>query len=240
MPNHRFPFWRAFLFCSSRAILDNQDLRSDTPFYQLWFNDFWGTKLTLGGSHKSFRPLCVATFRLNFLLHGLSPAGYHALNVILHILNTAVFMEVIRKISGNSLLATLAGLSFAVHPIHTEAVAGIVGRADLGACLFFLLSLLFYMHYCQRRDQVVILGRRSSDGNHQMNFQLDLKQPLCMPVKGQEQFPSKGPIQMHFLIATCACSTISCLFKGECFVSFLAQMGLIKNEFCRHLKWLRK
>ncbi|CAH1993199.1 unnamed protein product [Acanthoscelides obtectus] len=40
--------------------------------------------------------------------------------------------------------AALAGLLFAVHPVHTEAVTGIVGRADVLACIFFLLSLLAY------------------------------------------------------------------------------------------------
>lgn len=47
----------------------------------------------------------------------------------------------------------LAGLLFASHPVHTEAVAGVVGRADVGAALFFLLSLLCYMRHCGlRRD----------------------------------------------------------------------------------------
>ncbi|MGH0135076.1 UNVERIFIED_CONTAM: hypothetical protein FKN15_056999 [Acipenser sinensis] len=45
----------------------------------------------------------------------------------------------------------MAGLLFASHPVHTEAVAGIVGRADVGAALFFLLSLLCYMRHCSLR-----------------------------------------------------------------------------------------
>ena len=51
-----------------------------------------------------------------------------------------------------TLPACLAGVLFAAHPIHTEAVAGIVGRADVGACLFFLLSFLSYINYCNQRD----------------------------------------------------------------------------------------
>ncbi|MPC35841.1 Transmembrane and TPR repeat-containing protein 3 [Portunus trituberculatus] len=35
-------------------------------------------------SHKSYRPLCVLTFRLNYLLHGLEPLGYHLVNMLLH------------------------------------------------------------------------------------------------------------------------------------------------------------
>ena len=39
----------------------------------------------------------------------------------------------------------VATLLFIVHPIHTEAVASIVGRAEILACLFFLLSLMAYL-----------------------------------------------------------------------------------------------
>lgn len=48
--------------------------------------------------------------------------------------------------------SAVAGLTFAVHPIHTEAVAGVVGRADLAACNLFLLSFLVYMEHIRLRD----------------------------------------------------------------------------------------
>ena len=54
-------FFIFFIF--SRAILKNPDLQSDTPLINLFYNDFWGTPLTHSGSHKSYRPLCVLTFR---------------------------------------------------------------------------------------------------------------------------------------------------------------------------------
>ena len=40
--------------------------------------------------------------------------------------------------------ALLAGLLFAVHPVHTEAVAGVVGRADVLSCILFLACLLVH------------------------------------------------------------------------------------------------
>ena len=61
-----------FRFCS-RAILKNQDLRPETPISNIWYDDFWGTPLRHSGSHKSYRPLVVLTFRLNYLLHELHP-----------------------------------------------------------------------------------------------------------------------------------------------------------------------
>lgn len=101
--------------------------------------------MTHSGSHKSYRPICVLTFRFNYAIHGLEPLGYHLVNVLCHALVTALYVTVTYRIAGRVLVATLSGILFACHPIHTEAVAGIVGRADVLACLFFLLALLCYV-----------------------------------------------------------------------------------------------
>lgn len=135
----------------SRAIKTNQDLLPETPWTNILYDDFWGTLLTHSGSHKSFRPLCTLSFRLNYTLHGLRPWGYHLLNLVLHGLVTALFTAFSRPLLGGGLWSLLAGLLFASHPVHTEAVAGVVGRADVGAALFFLLSLLCYMRHCGLR-----------------------------------------------------------------------------------------
>ncbi|KAH7960527.1 hypothetical protein HPB49_020941 [Dermacentor silvarum] len=145
----------------ARAIRSNQDLLPSSPLASLFRNDFWGTPLTHSGSHKSYRPLCVLSFRLNYLLGGYEPRGYHLLNVLLHGLVSALFTALAARLFLNQWLPTLvAGFLFASHPVHTEAVAGIVGRADVGACLFFLGSLLAYVQYCKYRDKEVRAERR--------------------------------------------------------------------------------
>ncbi|NXL94025.1 TMTC1 protein, partial [Alectura lathami] len=84
-------------------------------------------------------------FRLNILLAGMNPFYFHAVNVILHCLVTLVLMYTCDKAVFNDCrLAFVTALFFAVHPIHTEAVTGIVGRADVLACLLFLLAFLSY------------------------------------------------------------------------------------------------
>ncbi|KAL6260461.1 hypothetical protein P5V15_007986, partial [Pogonomyrmex californicus] len=137
---------------NKRAILTNPDLLASTPWYRLLENDFWGTPLTERGSHGSYRPLCVATFRLNHFLGGLEPWGYHLVNVALHAACTVLVVKVARKVlPGRSNLAhAITGFLFAVHPIHSEAVAGIVGRADLLACFLTLTSFLTYSAHCNR------------------------------------------------------------------------------------------
>lgn len=135
----------------SRAIKTNQDLLPETPWTNIFYDDFWGTLLTHSGSHKSYRPLCTLSFRLNHAVGGLEPWGYHMVNVAFHGAVTGLFTSLARLLLGGGLWSLLAGLLFASHPIHTEAVAGIVGRADEGAALFFLLSLLCYIRHCALR-----------------------------------------------------------------------------------------
>ena len=162
----RKPCWRydrlftttaeLLVFCGcSRAIVKNPDLLPTTPLWNVFVDDFWGTPLHHSGSHKSYRPLCVLTFRLNYLLSGLEPFSYHLTNVLLHAGVTAVYVLTVRKAVVNCArhVLLLSGLLFAVHPIHAEAVAGVVGRADVLACLFFLLAIYLYVDYCNARHR---------------------------------------------------------------------------------------
>ncbi|KAM8891385.1 LOW QUALITY PROTEIN: protein O-mannosyl-transferase TMTC2 [Spinachia spinachia] len=142
-----------FCYDDSRAVKTNQDLLPETPWTNIFYDDFWGTLLTHSGSHKSYRPLCTLSFRLNHAVGGLEPWGYHLVNVALHGAVTGLFTSLARLLLGGGPWSLLAGLLFASHPIHTEAVAGVVGRADEGAALFFLLSLLCYVRHCQLRGR---------------------------------------------------------------------------------------
>ena len=113
----------------------------------LW-NDFWGTPLGSSNSHGSYRPVAVATFRLNYWLHGLNPFGYHLLNLVLHLTVTVLYtMFVGSVLNYRKRITVLSALLFASHPVHVESVTSIVGRADVGAALFYLLALMSYAKF---------------------------------------------------------------------------------------------
>ncbi|XP_077392865.1 protein O-mannosyl-transferase TMTC4 isoform X1 [Festucalex cinctus] len=147
-----------FVFDDSEAIINNKDLKPTTPLTNIWSNDFWGSNLSSNSSHKSYRPLTVFTFRLNYMLAGgLHPVGFHVLNIALHAVISALMIDVFALLIGGLAYdertrilnrapktSMLAALFFAAHPVHTESVAGIVGRADLLCALFFQLSFLTY------------------------------------------------------------------------------------------------
>uniref|UniRef100_A0A3Q1H6R8 Protein O-mannosyl-transferase TMTC3 n=1 Tax=Anabas testudineus TaxID=64144 RepID=A0A3Q1H6R8_ANATE len=132
-----------FVFDDVSAILDNKDLRPSTPLRNLFLNDFWGTPMAEERSHKSYRPLTVLTFRMNYLFSELSAASYHLLNVILHAVVCVLFLRVCRLFLDKT-SSLVAALLFAVHPIHTEAVTGVVGRAELLSSIFLLAAFLAY------------------------------------------------------------------------------------------------
>uniref|UniRef100_A0A5F8HDI2 dolichyl-phosphate-mannose--protein mannosyltransferase n=1 Tax=Monodelphis domestica TaxID=13616 RepID=A0A5F8HDI2_MONDO len=149
-----------FVFDDSEAIVNNKDLRAETPLGDLWQHDFWGSKLSSNTSHKSYRPLTVLTFRINYYLSGgFYPVSFHIVNILLHCSISVLMIDVFSILFGGLQYTSkgkrlnlapksslLAALFFAVHPVHTECVAGIVGRADLLGALFFLLS---FLGYCQ-------------------------------------------------------------------------------------------
>ncbi|XP_054291044.1 protein O-mannosyl-transferase TMTC1-like [Macrosteles quadrilineatus] len=127
------------------AVVRNPDVLGTQPLLSLLGDDFWGTPLADPRSHKSYRPLTTLTFRLNHWAGGLQPVWFHAVNILLHAVSCALLTRVALVVAGlDARFATVAGLLFAVHPVHTEAVAGVVGRADVLACLLFLLSFIIY------------------------------------------------------------------------------------------------
>ena len=76
-------------------------------------------------SHKSYRPLTVLTFRINYAIHGLSPWGYHLTNLLLHIITTHLVWLLSSTVLFSThtyFLSLQTAVLFAVHPVHTEAV----------------------------------------------------------------------------------------------------------------------
>ncbi len=95
------------------------------------------------------RPVTFSSFALNLALEGAHPFGYHLLNLLLHGVVTLLIYLVLRKllesVQQGATVAWVAALLFAVHPIHTEAVAAIVGRSELLAAGFLLAAWLLHL-----------------------------------------------------------------------------------------------
>ena len=97
----------------------------------LW-GQYW-TQSYNGGVDNLYRPLVSMTYAVQWWLHGADEGDawkFHLVNLLLHAAVTALVAELARRLGGLK-LAWIVGLLFAVHPVHVEAVANIVGRAEL-------------------------------------------------------------------------------------------------------------
>lgn len=106
------------------AVENNPDVFGKTEIVDVFFNDFWGESLKSPKSHKSFRPLCTLTFRLNHYFHGFNPFGYHLVNVLLHVLVCNYFFYLLQEeVFKEKMPSFFATLMFSTHPVHVEAVS---------------------------------------------------------------------------------------------------------------------
>jgi protein O-mannosyl-transferase len=94
-----------------------------------------------------YRPVTTLSYLFNYAIlgNGTNPVGYHWLNLVLHAANVSlVYLLGIMTLGTPAPSLALAAI-WGLHPLATEAVTNIVGRADLLAALGILLGLLTYI-----------------------------------------------------------------------------------------------
>ncbi|HSU67143.1 MAG TPA: hypothetical protein VLJ39_09740 [Tepidisphaeraceae bacterium] len=112
----------------------------------LWYQFF--TRPYTPSVDKLYRPLTSLSFAIQQVAHGDRPWAFHLVNWILHAAAAAAVAELGYRLAG-ARVAWMAGMLFAVHPAHVEAVAGLVGRSESlctlatvsGLCLFLGRSM---------------------------------------------------------------------------------------------------
>lgn len=136
-------FHNNFVFDDRPVISENNLIRDLRNTPKIFTTGYW--RGGLGDDLGLYRPLTIFSYALNYRFHYLDVVGYHLTNIILHILVTFLIYLVMIELFNNFMLAVLTSLFFLTHPIHTEAVTGLVGRAELLSALFFFLSYLFFI-----------------------------------------------------------------------------------------------
>lgn len=133
-----------FIWDDSNAIVNNPTIRS------LW--PLWTPLQPPLETPVSTRPLVNLSFALNYALHGLDVRGYHLVNLGLHLLTACLLFATIHRalttgVSNTrshlhtSLIALLATLVWAVHPMVSEVVTYATQRSDALGGLFLVATL---------------------------------------------------------------------------------------------------
>ena len=131
----------------AKNYLDNPHYRGLGPRQLAWMFS------TFHMGH--YIPVTWMTFGLDYLLWGMSPAGYHLTNILFHAATALAFyflsLRLLRAALPGCLEtdirigATFAALLFAIHPLRAESVAWITERRDVVSGLFYVLSVIAYL-----------------------------------------------------------------------------------------------
>jgi tetratricopeptide (TPR) repeat protein len=110
-----------------------------------------------------YRPLTTLSYLVNRAVFGdgESPGGYHWANFVLHGLNVSLVYALGVSLLGMPLMGLAMAALWGVHPVLTESVTNIAGRADLLAALGVLAGLLCYVQVVSatgRRKPVWLVG----------------------------------------------------------------------------------
>ena len=95
---------------------------------------------------RLYRPVTTLSFLFNYAIlgNGEKPAGYHFVNLLLHLGNALLLYGLGLRLFARAGPAFFSAALWAAHPIGTECVANVAGRADLLATMAILGGLLFY------------------------------------------------------------------------------------------------
>lgn len=119
---------------NAHVFMDPADWRLEN-LWRIWF----------ARATQQYYPLTYSSFWLEGNLWGTNPAASHLVNVLFHSLNATLIYAALARLGVKG--AWLAGLIFALHPVHAESVAWISERKNVLSGFFYLLAFLSYIEF---------------------------------------------------------------------------------------------
>jgi hypothetical protein len=123
------------------SIVARSPVVTEGRWSQALMGPYWGQAREGAGL---YRPVTVASFTAEWRLWRGSPLGFHVVNVAAHLAVTLLVLALLLQLTPPA-PAFIGASLFAVHPVHVEAVANVVGRSELYAALAFLAACLLYL-----------------------------------------------------------------------------------------------
>ena len=137
-----FPALSAGFLWDDWALTKSTPLHTWSGLAQVWF-----APRVLLPYEAHYWPLLYTLFWLEHKLWGLTPFGYHLVNLLLHTGVVLLLWRLLLRLGVPG--AWFAAAVFAVHPLHVESVAWIIGRKDILATVFYLSSVLAYIRFAE-------------------------------------------------------------------------------------------
>jgi len=140
----------SFVYDDIPQVVNNPWIRDVSFLRDAFTSNVWTFQ---GTATNYYRPMMHAVFMATHHLFGLSPTGFHVVNVLLHAVSSILVYLLLGRLvrepgpgAVSSLLSPplVGAILFAVHPIQTEAVAWVSALPELLFSFFALLSLLLF------------------------------------------------------------------------------------------------
>ena len=128
-----------FAYDDRLIVAGNEEIHSLETLPGTFTKPYW--PIAQGRELGLWRPVATWAYGLQWALWGGSPLGFHLVNVLLNCLASALVVLLLAELLPVS-AALPAGLVFAVHPVHAEAVANVVGMAELLCAALYLCACL--------------------------------------------------------------------------------------------------
>ncbi len=138
-----------FAYDDRWIIVQNANAHSLNRPWEIFGTTYWPT--SRGAS--LYRPLTILLYAAQWVFGGGSPGLYHFVNVSLYIVDSVLVLLLGLQCLPRS-GAWVAAALFAVHPVHVEAVANVVGQAEVWTGLVLLSAVLIYVR--ERQGGVTI------------------------------------------------------------------------------------
>jgi len=110
---------------------------------------------------SNWHPLTWISHMIDVELFGMSPGKHHLTNVLLHLANSMLLFIFLERTTGAYWRSAIVAALFALHPLHVESVAWISERKDVLSTLFWMLTMLSYSWYVQKRSVARYLSTAS-------------------------------------------------------------------------------
>jgi len=131
-----------FIWDDSELIEKNAHIRQASGIPHLFSGNIGAGA---GVKYRFYRPLQGLTYALDYSFWRLNPFGYHLQNIVWHIAAAFCIWYLMLLLFKDNVLSLMTAFFFVVHPVHTEAVSYISGRADPLSLTFMLLTFIYYI-----------------------------------------------------------------------------------------------
>ena len=135
----------SFVYDDDFQVLQNPYIRNFHHVKQIVTSSVWSFRYTKIPTNY-YRPLMQVQYLLLYQIYGPLAYVFHLGNVLLNVLVVILLFLVTRRLFRSEAIGFLAAAIFALHPIHTEAVAWVAAVSDLQLGVFLLLSFWFFLN----------------------------------------------------------------------------------------------